>query len=613
MRYRAILIDLETRTPLHVGSGQGDATTDALLGRDTQGRLVLRGSAIAGAMRALATRLAPRFQLGTRVACTSLLGDEASRVCGCSACQLFGDLYPGVVDEAAKDDDPDTGGRASRIWFYNARPESGLVAGPIRDHVGISRSTAAADRAAGAKFDQEFVPAGTRFRLRLELDDDLAANELDLLAAVLAEWKQGKAVLGGRSARGLGALNVQEPRLVCLDLGQPESLMAFLRSDSPWESTVTTVDSGWVGRRVDELRKPERVRPAKGLPAAVVRGRAALSFDIQAEELFLTHDPTVAVHAGFDHATLLDHEGLDGRPWLPGSSLRGALRFQAERIARTLATLHRKNLDDFVIHCPACDPLVNAHEEPRNEPLASCDSLLGDWYRSQGQEDRGEARLDNCGEPDPGELCLACRLFGSTRLGSRLRVGDSPLAEGTSPVLKAVDFLAIDRFTGGGRDKAKFDALALWKPRFRAEIQLDNPAGWELGWLLLTLRDLHDGLTGLGFGTSKGFGRVTLHNLKLAIGTIDEADLKHLAGAVDMGPGLPSGVFLERILEAKRFDEIGAGWKVCEGWVHEFVRTVKAFARSEKLRLQEDDYFGRSSGAYPLEQLYPRSVKVSDD
>jgi CRISPR/Cas system CMR subunit Cmr4 (Cas7 group RAMP superfamily) len=45
----------------HVGTGQDSETTDDLLRRDARGRLLIPGTAIAGALRSLATRLAPRF------------------------------------------------------------------------------------------------------------------------------------------------------------------------------------------------------------------------------------------------------------------------------------------------------------------------------------------------------------------------------------------------------------------------------------------------------------------------------------------------------------------------------------------------------------------------
>jgi hypothetical protein len=82
----------------------------------------------------------------------------------------------------------------------------------------------------------------------------------------------------------------------------------------------------------------------------------------------------------------------------------------------------------------------------------------------------------------------------------------------TKPIFKMLDFLAIDRFTGGAADEFKFDALALWRPAFALRIFLDNPTPWELGWLWLVIRDLSEGWLNVGFGSAKGFGRAKFAN-----------------------------------------------------------------------------------------------------
>ena len=58
MNNRQITVPLVTRTALHVGSGQGDAVTDAFVRQDAQGLPIIPGSSLAGALRAMATRLA---------------------------------------------------------------------------------------------------------------------------------------------------------------------------------------------------------------------------------------------------------------------------------------------------------------------------------------------------------------------------------------------------------------------------------------------------------------------------------------------------------------------------------------------------------------------------
>ena len=62
--FRAITATLTPRSVLHVGSGESTKTADGLLRRDVQGRLLIPGTALAGVLRVIATRLAPRLGAG---------------------------------------------------------------------------------------------------------------------------------------------------------------------------------------------------------------------------------------------------------------------------------------------------------------------------------------------------------------------------------------------------------------------------------------------------------------------------------------------------------------------------------------------------------------------
>ena len=57
-----INMTLVTTSALHVGGTEGNHATDALLRRNAAGELFIPGSAIAGPLRALATRLTPRLE-----------------------------------------------------------------------------------------------------------------------------------------------------------------------------------------------------------------------------------------------------------------------------------------------------------------------------------------------------------------------------------------------------------------------------------------------------------------------------------------------------------------------------------------------------------------------
>ena len=586
MSYRVITAKLKARTAIHIGSGQGTDITDALIRRNTAGQPVIPGTAIAGALRALLTHLSPRLGGGT---CQALIkGSQAS--CKCGVCHLFGDVNPS--------DDPGASSQASSLLVFNANL-NGKSETLIRDGVGIDRVTGAAARAGAVKFDLEVLPAGVEFDLRLELRDADAEDER-LLAAALAEWRAGRAWLGGRVARGLGAFDLTDIKYGERDLNQQDHLIAFLEADEPWRQAKVT--SNWLDTRVKEARGRLVDEFDPGLPVA--RNWVSFEGTLQAQGPLLTNDAVHAGISGFDHAPLLVQLGDWSRPVLTGAGLRGVLRSHAERIARTLATLESPNGDEFKRTCPACDP--NARRPKKDAPglsLESCDSLLLYQAGKGGNE-----------PVKPDELCLACRLFGSTRLGSRLLVEDAPYAGQTPPKFKMLDFLAIDRFTGGGAEKLKFDALALWRPAFKLRLHLDNPQPWELGWLALVLRDLAEGWLSVGYGAAKGFGQVKLTDWTVRFGYLGTNDAPSLQ---PMPKTEAEGVYTVVTGDSSRPD---AWLNLAEDWVEAFYKQVTGktrkgeqegigFRRADKMTLQQDDYFRQVAGKW-VNELYPKTVEV---
>ncbi|MEZ4737466.1 MAG: RAMP superfamily CRISPR-associated protein [Caldilineaceae bacterium] len=473
----------------------------------------------------------------------------------------------------------------------------------IRDGVGIERVTGAAARAGAVKFDLEILPAGTLFELRLELHSEDADDE-QLLAAGLMEWQRGRSWLGGRVARGLGAFTLESVQHISHNLNDSTQIMNFLRAD---DLTVgsSSADS-WSEKRVNEIRAKRNDTHRSQM--AVTRGWVALEGVLQADGPLLTNDAIHAGMSGFDHAPLLVQLGDWQHPLLTGAGLRGVIRSHAERIARTIATYQAQHREHFLQICPACDP--NARRPHRAAEMAllpaleSCDSLLLHSAMKSTNE-----RID------PDYLCLACRLFGSSWLGSRLLVEDAPYAGKERPIYKILDFLAVDRFTGGGSEGLKFDALALWQPTFTMRLHLHNPEQWELGWLALVLRDLSEGWLAVGYGTAKGLGRVRLQNWTLRTGYLTEQDRASL---------LPNSILsdsglLATLPAAKAegvYDVItvhastpAAYWPtVAQGWVDAFRRKLTSadpqqhFKRPDKMHLSNDDYF-RPVATTSIEQL----------
>ncbi len=654
MSYQIITAELITRTALHIGSGEGNELTDALLRRDSQGRLLLPGSALAGQLRSIVTRLASR--LGYEV-CQALYTPAENKkfkttACKCLICDLFGNVNP----QARADQ-----GRASRVWVADAylidirstideatqRPSSEAATNLqpktyIRDGVGIDRRSRTAASQAQAKFDLEVLPPGAVFTLCLELEDcsDIGRQ---LLAVALAEWQEGRGTIGGRTNRGLGAFELNNLQYATRSLTEIDDVVDFLKTDTPRQDKWLMVEPNWLNNQVQAAQKQLKtwgetkpiVEEKLGSIAEsiVARSWLEITFTLEAKGPFLINDPLMQAQTGFDHAPLGNSllepaNGAKGakqkqqfRPVLPGASLRGALRSHAERLARTLVTREIwKNSDnpenDFLIHCPACDPnarrkrgigkdedIGTVNDGPKMEeqgvPLESCDSLL----RAKGVKDDQEIA--------PAQLCLICRLFGSTRLGSRLRIEDAHFV-GEKPIYKALDFLAIDRFTGGGAEHFKFDAIALWQPTFKARLRLENPQAWELGWLLLTLRDLQDGFIPLGFGAAKGMGQVKVADWAIRLGFLKSDDVP---GGLPTGvtPNNESGLY-QVIIEKWAAANPPLAWQnQVEGWLAAFKETWQAFKRDDlddgKLpKMGLDTYFGQGQ----LTELYPAEVRLEE-
>jgi len=578
--YKVITGKLEARTAIHLGSGQGNDLTDSLVRRNAQGQPFIPGTSIAGALRALLTRLAPRIGFGL---CKAL--DRSGGPCNCGACHLFGDINPS--------EEPDSESRASRVLIFDTFPAQGEPQIMIRDGVGIDRKSGAAARAGAVKFDLETVAAGSVFELRMELVDSSPEDE-KLLAAGLAEWQAGRFWLGGQVGRGLGAFTLSNLEYKTLGLDTPAQVLSFLKSDDPWQ--IASVQPDWLQDRVNSLDGNRCSFESQ--PNTVARGWFLLTGILQADGAVLANDILTAGVSGFDHAPMLAHLCDWKTPVLTGAGLRGVLRSHAERLVRTLVTLQASGKEDFLKRCPACDPNVRDRIPDRRLPLESCDSLL------RKAEKRNSHLFANAGESEEAanyaeSVCLACRLFGSPRQGSRLIVEDAPYHPAqnqTAPVYKMLDFLAIDRFTGGGADGFKFDALALWQPAFCFRLYLENPEPWELGWLWLVLRDLMEGWLRVGFGGSKGFGQVRLTDWRATFGYILSEDMLSLLelGLAEQKDG---------VYKTVQISESTKGWgTVLQKWIGAFHAKISCFSRPAATQMSEDTYFGLVDEVYPVQR-----------
>ena len=83
-----------------------------------------------------------------------------------------------------------------------------------RDGIKISRDTGATD--AGAKFDYDIIPAGSKFKFRIELEN-VEAYQLDLIALALKDIHDEGDLFGGKLSRGIGRCKLENLKIRYVD------------------------------------------------------------------------------------------------------------------------------------------------------------------------------------------------------------------------------------------------------------------------------------------------------------------------------------------------------------------------------------------------------------
>lgn len=200
-------------------------------------------------------------------------------------------------------------------------------------------------------------------------------------------------------------------------------------------------------------------------------------------------------------------------PYLPGSSLKGVLRGHAERIARTLI------YDEATERIGACDPFEMPEAGSSLHPISSCGAKL---VRRRDGQAPARAAEDLSGSAIYRGVCPICKLFGCTLLRGRLQASDAysndytnaETYRGQQGQARAVrlsirDGVGIDRFTGGAKDTAIFTFEVEERAAFDLFLHLENFELWQLALVAFVLRDVADSLVPIGFGKSRGLGRVT--------------------------------------------------------------------------------------------------------
>jgi CRISPR/Cas system CSM-associated protein Csm3 (group 7 of RAMP superfamily) len=464
------------QTPIHVGGLDSRSGSDLPLAVNGEGKFYVPGTSLAGPLRAW---------------CAEVFTPEEA------------DALWGPRDANA--------GHASYVIVEDAVIEAGAIAPELRDGVGIDRYTGAA--AEKVKFDREILPSGTAlpFRLLFEEPRDDKANGAAMLAALILALQEGEVYLGAARSRGLGKVKLEGLTILERKFDSRDGILASLRGTAQPSKGLEALFTGWKDRR--------RQRPVIWIRIGW-RPDGPMMVKSAVDGMVVDALPLLSQKDGALHFAL------------PGSSIKGALRSQAERIVSTL-------LDP-----PACDGKTFLDQLARF-PIVT--NLFGAPNASASADDKEKKWLpglsplnvEDCFSESEISAKTLDHMFGGGGGGKDLPDWTKALPEyqyntDGKPYFDPSAHVAIDRWTGGASDGALFSVLEPWNvqwgdlilaidpnrlPRRAGEAGKDKmeEALAAIALLLLTLADFVKGETPLGFGTNRGFGSVTVNSVSMEI------------------------------------------------------------------------------------------------
>lgn len=331
----------------------------------------------------------------------------------------------------------------------------------IRHRIRLNPHTGTVEE--GALFDMETGFQGIRFPFRMYVGS-VERYLPHHLWQVLDYWRNGEAFFGGAAGTGFGRFQLENVRLMFLSLKKPAEYAQY------------QILRGFMGHALDKIKS---VLPKHRTPEfANVCGKSVIepnplpyrkiSYKITVDAPLLSRDPIAA---------MFDKRSPD-----------------AVMVRKTILNEYREG--------DSC--LVSV-------PFVKSETIRGVLRSivSQNIDENGE-RLYELDHEDCD--CVQCRLFGSVHQQGKLRFEDAEVISEVED--RRMDHVAIDRFTGGGVDRLKYDDYPLLgKDKDTIELEGVFWIHGELGEnekkaLESALAELKSGLVPLGGLGAIGYGHV---------------------------------------------------------------------------------------------------------
>ena len=232
------------------------------------------------------------------------------------------------------------------------------------------------------------------------------------------------------------------------------------------------------------------------------------------------------------------------RPFIPGSSLKGVLRSQVERVVRAVVPGSKGACIPTGDDSERCIPNQDITLLRQKIRAGVRDELKDDddkaWFvellKSVNLRKTGQAGVPTrsaypaedelLAEAVTQESCLICQTFGSPWLASHVQVRDLPVVKnGWFGQYQVRDGVAIDRDKGTAGDGKLYNYETVPAgTQFDCQLVLENGEAWQHGLLWVALRPFISGEAALGGFTSRGLGWVQLEDPELRLVSAGSAD-----------------------------------------------------------------------------------------
>lgn len=495
--------DLVVVRAIHVGGFGTSTNLDMPLAVNGQGQIYIPGTSLAGALRGWMVR----------------------------TCK--DDLVRSLWGYQPKDSDKNKG-HASRVMIEDAvayrsaeakREKQAMTPRDIeiRSGVGINRHSGTA--ADNFLYNRGVIPRGSVLQFELSVDilkESETAIIKQAIEQLLLGLDQEDIRIGAGKSRGLGRIRLKNCK-------QPKQENQCDEGIAPFMVSTRQGMLQYLQHRDQQKHVPwtEPASQEKTLPV--------LQIDIQwhpVEPLMVKSEMTgVAADILPLMGSVSDTECAF---LLPGASIKGALRTQAERIIRTLLPALTQPDQSFEeqIQLPLINELFGIAADESTSEIApdttetttyqpglgalSIEDCFSDTrHPADTLQQLSRIPRDNADELNRvlAETRLTNKTFGQNVFGNAKRKIDTQLAY----------HVAIDRWTGGAADGflyANFEPFNIpWEP-IELSIDFDRLADSNtqlagVTLLLLLLRDMANKRIPLGYGTHRGLGTLTLTQAEL--------------------------------------------------------------------------------------------------